>query len=136
MPLSFASSMLLMVSVVMSVSFLLAMCPSAWGAGLRSAVAGVVAGAVPVDDDDRLIAHYPGVVAFGQRGDVARSRRNLCAVVHEDCERAAEVVLKVGRLAAVRPGDRLHVVRPAPAGLEDEAAHLSAADVEDLGFAV
>ena len=34
------------------------------------------------------------------------------------------------------PRDRLDVVRPAPAGLEDEPADLAAADLEDLGAAV
>jgi hypothetical protein len=46
------------------------------------------------------------------------------------------VVLEVRRLAAVRSGDRLQVIGPAPAGFEDEPADLAAADVEDLGAAV
>jgi hypothetical protein len=46
------------------------------------------------------------------------------------------VVLEVRSLAALGPGDRLYVVRPAPAGLEDEPADLAAADREDLDLAI
>ena len=41
-----------------------------------SGALGVVAGAEPVDDDRGLVAHDPGVVAAGQRGDVARPATN------------------------------------------------------------
>ena len=81
----------------------------------------VVAGAEPVDDDHRLVADDPGVVAARQRGDVAGAGDELGAVVHADREPPAHVVLEVRRLAAVGAGDRLHVVRPAPARLRRPA---------------
>jgi hypothetical protein len=46
------------------------------------------------------------------------------------------VVLEVGRLAARRLRDRLHVVRPPPTGLEDQPADLGIADLQDLGPSV
>src|SRR5690606_11422097 len=57
----------------------------------------------------------------------------LRAVVHADREPPGHVVLEVRRLAAFGLGERLHVVRPAPAGLEHEPADLAAADLDDLG---
>src|SRR5919204_4833050 len=102
---------------------------------LRSAVLRVVAGAVPVDDHNGLVSDDPGVVTARQRGDLAGAGDELGAVVHADRELAADVVLEVRRLAAVRSGDRLDVVGPAPAGLEGVPADLAVADVEDLGAA-
>src|SRR5919201_2546897 len=106
------------------------------GFGLRSAVLRVVTGAVPVDNHRRLVADHPRVVAARQRGDLARAGDELGAVVHADRELAADVVLEVRRLAAVRSGDRFDVVGPAPAGLEGVSADLAVADLEDLGAAV
>src|SRR5919108_1394899 len=103
---------------------------------LPSAALRVVARPVPVDDHDRLVAHDPGVVAARERSDVARTGNELGAVVHPDPQPAAYVVLEVRRLAAVGARDRLHVVRPPPAGLQDEPPHLAPADLEDLGAAV
>src|SRR5919197_3767175 len=104
--------------------------------GLRSAVLRVFAGAVPVDDHNGLVADDPGVVAARQRGDLAGAGDELGAVVHADRELAADVVLEMRGLAAVRSGDRLDVVGPAPAGLEGVPADLAVADLEDLGAAV
>src|SRR4051812_37114696 len=92
----------------------------------------VIARAVPVDHDDRVVADDPGVVTARKRGDVAGAGEDLGAVVHQDRKPATHVVLEVGCLATRGPGDRLDVVRPAPAGLEHEAADLAAADSEDL----
>src|SRR4051812_32522343 len=96
-------------------------------AGLR-----VVARPVPVDHHDLLVADDPGVVAARQGRDVPGTGDQLGAVVHADRQPAAEVVLEVRRLAALRVRDRPHVVRPPPTGLEDEAADLATANVEDL----
>src|ERR1700733_9816815 len=103
---------------------------------LCSGLLGVVAGAVPVDDDNGLLADDPGVVAAGQRGDVAGTGDEFGAVVHADGEPSADVVLEVRCLAAVGLGDRLDVVGPAPARLEDEPADLGVAHLENLGAAV
>src|SRR5919204_3259777 len=104
--------------------------------GLRSAALRVVAGAEPVDDHDGLVSDDPRVVAARQRGDVAGAGDHLGAVVHPDRELAAHVVLEVRGLAAVRVRERLDVVRPAPARLEDEPSHLAVSDLQDLGAAV
>src|ERR671936_849834 len=110
--------------------------PSTAAFGLWSAVLRVVAGAVPVDDHNGLVSDDPGVVAARQRGDLAGAGDELGAVVHADRELAADVVLEMRGLAAVRSGDRPDVVGPAPAGLEGVPADLAVADLEDLGTAV
>jgi hypothetical protein len=46
------------------------------------------------------------------------------------------VVLEVRCLAEFRACDRLHVLRPAPAGLKDEPADLAVADAHQLKPAV
>src|SRR2546421_1228488 len=101
-----------------------------------SAALGVVAGPEPVDDDRRLVAHDPRVVAAGQRGDIARLGDELGAVVHANRQPAADVVLEVRRLAAGRVGNRLDIVRPVPAWFEHEPPDLAAADLEDLRVAL
>src|SRR3954449_6430467 len=103
---------------------------------MPSGALGVVAGAEPVHDDRRLVAHDPGVVAAGQRGDVARLGDELGAIVHADRQPAADVVLEVRCLAARRVGDRLDVGGPGPARLEHRPADPAAADLEDLRVAV
>ena len=45
------------------------------------------------------------------------------------------MILEMGRVAAVRLGDGLDVVRPAPPGLEDVPSNLSAADIHDVRVA-
>jgi hypothetical protein len=40
------------------------------------------------------------------------------------------------RLATVRPSDGLHVIGPAPAGLEDEPTDLTLANFDDLGSTI
>src|ERR1700752_185400 len=91
---------------------------------------GVVAGAVPVDDDRRLIADNPGVVAARKRRDVARAGDEFRAVVHPYSEPAAHVILEVRRLAALGLCDRLDVVRPAPPWLKNEASDFAPANLD------
>src|SRR4051794_30129230 len=102
------------------------------GHGCPDRSEGVVARAVPVDDDDGLVTDHPGVVALGQRGDIARLGDELGAVVHPDAQPAAHVELHVRCLAAVGAGDGLDVVRPAPARLEDQPADLATTYLDDL----
>src|SRR5438309_7739840 len=97
---------------------------------------GVVAGAVEVDHDRRLVADDPGVVAARQRREVSRAGHELGAVVHADAKPPAHVVLEVRGLAACGLRDGLDVVRPAPAGLEDEAANRRASQGQQLGMPV
>src|SRR3990170_1232370 len=94
----------------------------------------VVAGARPVDEHDWLVADDPGVMAGGQGRNLARADLELRAVRHHDVDAAGGVVLEVGRLAPLRAGDGLDVLRPAPARLKRELAHDAAADVDDLGL--
>src|SRR5262249_54017047 len=51
-------------------------------------------------------------------------------------EPARNGVADVTMLARVRAGDRAHVRRPAPSGLEDEAAHVDLVERDDLDEAV
>src|ERR1700684_2826920 len=107
----------------------------AWTRGV-SRFLGVVARAEPVHDRDRLVSEHPCVVPARKRGDVSRARDELGAIIHPDRELSADVVLEVRSLAAGGTGDRLHVVRPSPSGLEDHPADLAVADRDDLGMAI
>src|SRR5205085_420921 len=89
-----------------------------------------------VDDDRRLVADHPGIVARGQQRDVARLAIELGAIVHANAQHARDVILEVRRLAAARPGERLHRGRPAPARLEDGAPDRRAAGVRAVAVAV
>src|SRR5438034_1003809 len=97
---------------------------------------GVIAGAVEVDHHRRLVADDPGVVAARQGGKVSGPRHKLGAVVHADAKPPADVVLEVRGLAACGLSDWLDVVRPAPAGLEDEAANRRASQGQQVGMPV
>ena len=97
-----------------------------------SSAPGVVAGAVPVDHDHRLVADHPGVVALGQGGDVAGPRIELRAVGHDHVQHALHVVLEVRRLAQVGARERLDVLGPAPARLQRQPADLGAADPQQV----
>src|SRR5258706_11336771 len=91
----------------------------------------VVEHPLEVHDDRGLVADHPRVVAGGQQGDIAGLAVELGSVIHEDAKDAGDVVLEVGRLAALRLRDWLHRARPAPARLEDHAAYGGPADADD-----
>src|SRR5438874_2444281 len=93
---------------------------------------GVLRVAAEVDPDKGLVADHPGVVAGTDRGEVAGADVALRAVVHHDMHLSADRVDQVGRLAAIRAGDRLHVLRPAPAGLPRACHRRVVADLHDL----
>src|SRR5437868_1970586 len=95
----------------------------------------VVAGARPVDADDRLVSDDPCIVPGRHLRDFARSDVELAAVPHLHMQSARDLVREVWRLEPVCLRDRLHVVRPLPTGLERQAADGAAADVDDLGSA-
>src|SRR5438874_12755152 len=97
---------------------------------------GVLRVAAEVDPDKGLVADHPGVVAGTDRGEVAGADVALRAVVHHDMHLSADRVDQVGRLAAIRAGDRLHVLRPAPAGLPRARHRRVVADLHDLHFAL
>jgi hypothetical protein len=78
-----------------------------------------------------LLAPYQSTMTAGSSPTTQAS-----CPLGSDRDPPADVVLEVRRFAARGAGDRLDVVRPAPTGLEDEAADLAAADLEDLGAAV
>ena len=70
-----------------------------------SAALRVVASAVPVDDDRRLLRHDPDVVPAEQVGDVAGPGDHLGAVIHSDREAR-------GGSLATDVNDHSAVVRP------------------------
>jgi hypothetical protein len=82
-----------------------------------------------------LVADHPGVVAGRQGRHLAGSGVQFGALGGEDPQGPGHVVLEVRCLAQVRAGERLDVLRPAPARLEHEAADLRASDRDDLGAA-
>src|SRR4029078_6238066 len=71
-----------------------------------------------------------------QRRDVAGARHELGTVIHPDGEATGHVVLEVRRLTTLGLCDRLHVVGPAPPGLEHEPTDLGVPDLQDLRLAV
>jgi hypothetical protein len=72
-------------------------------------VLGVVPGALPIDEYDWLVAHDPGIVASGQRRDLARADVKLGAIRHDDVDAARHVVLEMCNLAPFSPGSGLYV---------------------------
>src|SRR5690606_8579502 len=62
-----------------------------------------------------------GVVSGRDLVGLAGADRQARAVVHAHVEATGYGVAKVAVLAGARAGDRRHVLRPAPARLEDEA---------------
>jgi hypothetical protein len=101
------------------------------GSGAR-----VVACAVPVHQDHRLVSDHPGVVTLRQRGDIAGPGVELGPVGHHDVQRPGHVVLEVRRLAQLGARDRLDVGRPAPAGRQGQPADFGAADLDQVHGAV
>ena len=77
----------------------------------------IVAGAEPVDNDNRLISDDPCVMPGRKEGHVARTKLELGSVRHFHMQPARHVVLEVGSLAPFRLGDRLDIVRPFPSFL-------------------
>jgi hypothetical protein len=55
--------------------------------------------------------------------DVSRPRLHLAPFFHDHAHPARDLIEEVWRLAEVSPGNRLDVLRPAPAGLEGRPAH-------------
>jgi hypothetical protein len=71
---------------------------------------GVVAGTGPIDEYDWLVAHDPGIVALGQRRDLAGADLKLGAIRHDDVDAARHVVLEMWSLAPLSPGSGLYVL--------------------------
>ena len=71
---------------------------------------GVVAGAGPIDEYDRLVAPDPGIVALGQRRDLASADLKLGAIRHDDVDAARHLVLEMWSLAPLSPGNGLYVL--------------------------
>src|SRR4249919_2731388 len=78
----------------------------------------VVPDLAEVDEDACLLADGPGVVPGRDRDGVAGADLALGSVVHDDVHPAGEHVAEMRGLAAVRLGERLDVLGPAPAWLE------------------
>jgi hypothetical protein len=102
----------------------------------RSRLPCVVAGAEPIDHDHGFVTDDPGVVPARERGDVTGTGLEFAAVVHVDHEVPRYVILEVRSRTALGAGDRLHVRRPSPPGLEHEPADFGCPDLYDLGSAV
>lgn len=90
--------------------------------------------ALEIDDDGGFIADHPGVVAGRQEGHIAGIALDFGAVVHFDHQDSGDMILEVGRLAALGLGDRLDTGRPAPARLQSRPADGGASDVDQFDF--
>ena len=94
---------------------------------------------MPARELDRLprdVALDPCHVSRRDLVGVARPDGEGRAVVHAHGEPAGDRVADVAMLARVRAGDRADVRRPAPSGLEDEAADGDLVERDDLDDAV
>src|SRR5260370_611404 len=83
---------------------------------------GVVLHARHVDEDARLLAFGPRVVAGWHVKPIAGSYGELLPRIHLHGHAARDAIAGVHGLTARRSSDGLHVVRPLPAGLEHPAA--------------
>src|SRR5262249_35983850 len=83
-----------------------------------------------------LVALHLGVVTRRDVIRVAGRHDELRAVVHPDPQRARDHVADVAELTGAGRGDRLHVARPAPARLEEEAADRDIVQPDDADAAV
>src|SRR5215210_4661516 len=119
--------------------------PAPAGAGYRVgprsasgglAALGVLSDVAEVHHDAGLAADDFSVVAGGNCNDLAGTDLCLASIVHEDPHLPGKDVAEVRDLARVRLGDRLHVLRPAPAGLEGPLTDFAASDVDDLSLSL
>jgi len=83
-----------------------------------------------IDDDGRLPAHRPCVVAGWEQRNVAGLAVEFSTIVHANVENARNVILKVWRLTAFRFGDGLDGICPSPSRFKYGASHRRAADLE------
>src|SRR4029077_5590221 len=77
-------------------------------------------------------ATCPGGISYASPGPMVRVVPSFVRTG----EPAGNGVADMAMLARVRAGDRAHVSRPAPSGLEDEAAHVDLVERDDLDEAV
>jgi hypothetical protein len=78
-------------------------------------------GAAEVERHARLIADHPGVVTGPDHERVTGPQLHLGAVGHPHPLAPGDDIAGVGDLAQLGAGERLDVLRPAPAGLEHRA---------------
>src|SRR5437773_10819771 len=102
----------------------------------RYSAFGVVGDALPVDHHARLVADDPRVVPRRAHHEIARPELELFAVVHADRHAAADEIPHVRRLAAVGPGNGLHVLGPLPTRLESRAANGRALQADKIEMAL
>src|SRR3984893_16009495 len=92
----------------------------------------VVGKADEVNDDARLVALDPCIVARRNRKRFARPHPHGRSVIHHDGHLTRDHVAQMRGLARCGTRDRLHVLRPLPAGFEPRAPHRRAAHVDDV----
>jgi hypothetical protein len=85
-----------------------------------------------VENNTRLVADCPTIVACGNRHDISGTNLKLCAIIHANDLTPRDDVADVRHLTRVSPGDRPHVIGPLPPGLKNGAADSAATDVDDL----
>src|SRR5438045_1372910 len=72
-----------------------------------------------VHHDAGLVAYHPGVMTGCRHHDIARSDLSLGAVVHPNTHPIRQDIARMRCLTGLGLGNRLNVLGPAPAGLED-----------------
>src|SRR5205823_3326449 len=89
--------------------------------GLSSAGGGVVRDVSEVDEDAGVVADNLRIVSRRDVDEFAGTDLSLASVVHHDLHPARDAVAEVMGLTRVGAGDRLDVLGPLPARLEDAA---------------
>jgi len=99
-------------------------------------VFGVIAHSGDVHGYDRFVADDPGVVAGRDVADIPRTELHFGAIVHADVQPARNVILQVGRLAAMGLCQRFDARGPTPAGLERRAPEGDVVDGYEFNLAL
>jgi hypothetical protein len=87
-----------------------------------------------VDLNARLIARYLSVVTRRDVEHISSTDLQRGSVIHMDRHGAGDAIAVVVSLAGVGLGDRLHVLRPLPARLEDAPSDDLVTEVDYLGL--
>src|SRR5215213_2397470 len=97
---------------------------------------GVVPELTEVDHHAWLVTDNLGIVSWWNREDVTGPDLAVRAILHLDSHAPRQHVAQVRDLAGIGAGDRLHVLRPSPPGLEGALANCLAGNLHDLGLTI
>src|ERR1700733_111612 len=106
------------------------------GSGGMFMTCGIIHHSLEIDDDNRLVADYPGIVAAWQQRHVAGTAVEFRSVIHTNPKHARDMILKMRCFAARRLGDGLYGRGPPPSRFKYGAADGSASDIRQFQAAL